>query len=59
MQAGSDVKGRVAFDTFSRRADYHCHIHDYEDNGMPASSPPGYPASVRGIEIGRAVGHLR
>ena len=30
----SDVKVRVAFDTFAGRTVYHCHILDHEDNGM-------------------------
>ena len=34
VPARSDVKVRVAFDTFGGRTVYHCHILDHEDNGM-------------------------
>ena len=34
VPAGGDVKIRVAFDDFSGRTVYHCHILDHEDNGM-------------------------
>lgn len=34
VRARSNVKVRVAFDTFSGRTVYHCHILDHEDNGM-------------------------
>jgi len=34
VPAHSNVKVRVAFETFSGRTLYHCHILDHEDNGM-------------------------
>ena len=34
VPARSQVKVRVAFDTFGGRTVYHCHILDHEDNGM-------------------------
>ncbi|MGI8697804.1 MAG: multicopper oxidase domain-containing protein [Mycobacteriales bacterium] len=34
VPARSDVKVRIAFDTFGGRTVYHCHILDHEDNGM-------------------------
>ncbi len=34
VPAGSTVTVRVAFDTFSGRTVYHCHILDHEDRGM-------------------------
>ena len=34
IPAGGEVTVRVAFDNFSGRTVYHCHILDHEDNGM-------------------------
>ena len=34
VPAGSNVKVRVAFDTFGGRTVHHCHILDHEDKGM-------------------------
>ena len=34
VPARSEVTVRVAFDTFTGRTVYHCHILDHEDNGM-------------------------
>ncbi|WP_269190891.1 multicopper oxidase family protein [Blastococcus sp. VKM Ac-2987] len=34
IPAGGEVTVRVAFDDFSGRTVYHCHILDHEDNGM-------------------------
>jgi FtsP/CotA-like multicopper oxidase with cupredoxin domain len=36
IPARSNVKARIAFDTFTGRTVYHCHILDHEDRGMMA-----------------------
>ncbi|GAA5141695.1 hypothetical protein GCM10023320_81060 [Pseudonocardia adelaidensis] len=36
VPARSNVTPRIAFDTFTGRTVYHCHILDHEDRGMMA-----------------------